>query len=821
MNRFTNLMISVCLITGILLTAGCKKDPSLAILTTTAVTEVTISSITTGGEISSSGGANIIVRGVCWGTSQKPVATAAHTVDGKGSGSFSSTITGLDPNTKYYIRAYATNSAGTAYGDEVSTTTTALTVPTVTTSSISQFTFTSATAGGTITSDGHATVTEKGVCWSESANPSIDGNHLAITSGTTSFSAEITNLTPGTTYHVRTYATNSVGTGYGSDITFTTTALNVPTLSTSAIVQGSIGYNSATSGGTISNNGGSDIQAMGVCWSLSQNPTILGDHSSDTPVGNTFVSQVERLQPGVTYYVRAYATNQTGTGYGNEISFTTNAVVLATVTTRAITQISFFSAASGGDITDAGGGSISKKGVCWSAFGVPTADSSHTDNGSGTENFASVLNSLTQGTHYNVRAYATNSKGTAYGSTVDFSTLTLDLPVLTTTEATLITANSARSGGNISSAGGGSIIARGVCWSTSANPTINNSKSTSGTGTGTFSTDLTGLQSSTVYYYRAYATNERGTAYGPEYSLTTLTITLPVVSTSAVSSLTSSSASSGGNVTDAGNAAILARGVCWSTSPTPTTTNNHTSDGTTTGSFTSALGSLSGNTTYYVRAYATNSLGTGYGSELTFKTYAATDVDGNNYTAAIIGTQTWLVENLKSTRYNNGDVIGTTTPMTLDITTAVTPKYQWPTGGNESYVADYGRYYTYWVITDARGICPTGWHVPTDTEWESMKTFLGGQDPAGGKLKEAGTAHWQTPNTGATNETGFTALPGGYRSIAGAFVSLTVTGYFWSTTLNPFNVDWAWGQGLHYNDAVLLRGGYFQNDGANVRCLKN
>ena len=110
--------------------------------------------------------------------------------------------------------------------------------------------------------------------------------------------------------------------------------------------------------------------------------------------------------------------------------------------------------------------------------------------------------------------------------------------------------------------------------------------------------------------------------------------------------------------------------------------------------------------------------------ELTFTTYAATDADGNNYTSVTIGAQTWLVENLKTTRYNNGDLIGTTVPMNLDITTAITPEYQWPCGGSESYVSEYGRFYTYYAVTDPRGVCPVGWHLPSDPEWEIMKGIL-------------------------------------------------------------------------------------------------
>src|SRR5664280_630451 len=139
-----------------------------------------------------------------------------------------------------------------------------------------------------------------------------------------------------------------------------------------------------------------------------------------------------------------------------------------------------------------------------------------------------------------------------------------------------------------------------------------------------------------------------------------------------------------------------------------------------------------------------------------------TDIDGNVYHQIIIGTQTWMVENLKTKRYRNGDVIATTIPSTLDISKEVAPKYQWAYDGDEKNVPDNGRLYTWYVLTDNRNVCPTGWHVSTDAEWTILVNFLGGDTVALGKLKEAGTLHWKNPNT-ATNESGFTALPAGNR----------------------------------------------------------
>jgi hypothetical protein len=194
----------------------------------------------------------------------------------------------------------------------------------------------------------------------------------------------------------------------------------------------------------------------------------------------------------------------------------------------------------------------------------------------------------------------------------------------TTTAVSSITSNSTSSGGNATSDGGVSITARGVCWNTTANPTTSDSKTSDGTGPGSFTSTITLLNPGTTYHVRAYATNIVGTVYGSDLTFTTSTTT-PTVTTTAVSSITSNSASSGGNVTSDGGVSITARGVCWSTSLNPTTSDSKTTNDIGTGSFTSTITLLNPGTTYHVRAYATNIVGTSYGIDLSFSTpYAAT-----------------------------------------------------------------------------------------------------------------------------------------------------------------------------------------------------
>ena len=590
-------------------------------LTTNAATAITLTTAVVGGNIIADGGGIVTAKGTCWSTTANPTVANSKTSDGNGTGTFTSSLSGLVAGTLYHARAYATNSAGTAYGNDVTFTTSPILVPTLTTTAASTITLTTAVAGGNITADGGAAVTARGTCWSINANPIITDPKTSDATGTGSFISNITGLLPGTTYHIRAYATNSAGTAYGNDLSFTTTQIGVPTLTTSAVT--SITLTTAVSGGNITANGGGSVTARGICWSTTSGPTTDDAKTSDATGSGSFTSNMSLLLPGTTYYVRAYATNSAGTAYGNEVSFTTNQIVFATLTTTAATSITLTTATSGGNITNNGGGTISAKGVCWSLTATPTISNFITSDGTGTGVFTSSLTGLTAGTTYHLRAYATNEAGTAYGNEITFTTDQIVVPTLTTTTVTSITLTTAVSGGNITADGGASVTARGVCWALTANPLITDSKSSDATGTGVYASNLTGLLPGTTYHVRAYATNSAGTAYGNDISFTTVPIALATLTTSTVTSIGLATAVSGGNITADGGGAVSARGVCWATTANPIATDSHTTDGTGTGIFTSNLTGLTAGTTYHVRAYATNSAGTAYGNDLSFTTNPA------------------------------------------------------------------------------------------------------------------------------------------------------------------------------------------------------
>jgi hypothetical protein len=611
------------------------SDPVIPTVTTTSITNITTTTAQSGGIVLESGGSVVTERGVCWSTSPDPTIADSKSNDGSGMGAFVSLISGLNPNQKYYIRAYAINAVGAAYGNEISFTSGQnITTPIVTTTEVVNILQITATCGGNVTADGGAAVTVRGVCWNTSPNPTTAYSKTMDGSGTGGYLSSLSGLFPNTIYYVRAYATNSVGTSYGNQKEFTTLSENtVPSLTTAPVIN--VTNSTATSGGTITNDGGANVTARGICWSTGFNPSITDPHTNDGIGTGSFISQITNLLPNTFYRVRAYATNSVGTSYGNQQTFSTlENPVLPTVSTAQAMNITTMTATSGGTVNSDGGSTVTVRGVCWSTSSNPTTANSHSIDGSGMGMFVSNLTSLTPNTLYYVRAYATNIVGTSYGNEISFTTLSnVILPTVTTDPATNITQTTATSGGNVTSDGGAAVTARGICYSTSPSPTLANSFTTNGTGTGAFISNLTGLTPNTPYYIRSYATNSVGTAYGNEVTLTTLpNPVLPTVTTAGITNITQTTATSGGDVTSDGGATVIARGVCWSTSSNPTTANSKTTDGSGTGVFVSNLTGLTASTLYYVRAYATNSAGTAYGNEVTFTTLSGGFTCGSSFT---------------------------------------------------------------------------------------------------------------------------------------------------------------------------------------------
>jgi len=632
---------------------------------------------------------------------------------------------------------------------------------------VSNIAATSASVTSTISGDGKASISNKGVVWSTATGPTI-----ALSTRTNdgvgvigNFNSSLSGLIPFTNYYIRSYATNIVGTAYGPETQFKTLAATPSLTTTSA---SNILSTSANSGGNISSDNGSVVTARGVVWNTITTPTIdLATKTKDSTGKGAFVSALKPLLPGKLYYARAYATNAIGTAYGNEIQFTTTAIA-PTVTTADVSSILTTSATSGGNVTSDGGSAVTARGVVWSTSTAPTITlTTKTIDGSGPGTFVSSITSLTAGKTYYVRAYATNSIGTSYGSELSFSAVALPASV-TTRSISNITATTATSGGNVTSEGGGSVTARGVVWGTSSGPTIAlATKTTDGTGFGEFTSSLTSLKPATTYYFRAYATNSSGTSYGSETSFTTLPST-PTVSTNALTNITAISATGGGNISSDGGGLVTARGVVWGTSTLPTISlSTRTNDGGGTGAFTSSMTSLSTNTKYYVRAYATNSAGTSYGDEVTLSTLNNLPILVTNDATSITATTAVL----------NGNVTG-------DGGSAVTQKgivWAMTTGpnlssnlGNLTLGGGLGT-----IAVGPTGLTPGATYYVKAYATNSNGTAYG-NEVTFKTLATNPSILTYTPS----NVTGSTALAGGYNIYDGGS-AVTAKGVVWSTSTGP------------------------------------
>jgi len=306
---------------------------------------------------------------------------------------------------------------------------------------------------------------------------------------------------------------------------------------------------------------------------------------------------------------------------------------------------------------------------------------------------------------------------------------------------------------------------------------------------------------------------------------------IPTLTTTAISSITDTMAISGGSISSDGGSPITERGICWNKYPNPTISNYKKASGSGDGSYTSALNGLQSETVYYVRAYATNEMGTAYGNELTFKTLEGifstfTDSrDGTVYATVKIGNMVWMSENL---RYLPEVCL---TSMASD---TIPCYYIYMYNGTDTTAAKASPYYSIFGVlynwaaamntqkgsaSTVQGVCPAGWHLPSDAEWSQLTDYLGGSAVAGGKLKETGYWHWDMPNTGATNETGFTARAGGRRNFGSNIFFALKYGYWW--TASESGDSYAWYRSMSYDNSRVERDTQRKEFGFSVRCVRN
>jgi uncharacterized protein (TIGR02145 family) len=406
----------------------------------------------------------------------------------------------------------------------------------------------------------------------------------------------------------------------------------------------------------------------------------------------------------------------------------------------------------------------------------------------------------------------------------------ITVPVITTEPIILITQISATSGGNVTSEGGAPVVTRGICWSTNAEPTVADKTAISNGTSGSFSSEMTNLSVNTLYYVKAYATNKAGTGYGNQVTFTTSQIAVPLLTTSDITMVNHFNARTGGNITADYEGTVTERGVCWSRSHNPTIGDNRTIDTQTgIGTFQNDIYWIAPASTYYVRAYATNVAGTGYGNEVTITnpdnpvifnpsiTYGSvSDLDNNTYRTVTIGTQVWMAENLRTSKLNDGTSIPAITDNS-SWSSLSTPGYciSMNDPGFKSYT---GAIYNFYAVSTDK-LCPAGWHVPTLTDLTILKDYLGVD--GGSRIKETGTDYWTSPNTGATNLTGFTAIPAPVRLENGSFSEFTGVYTWWWLSSNYSSTTGAYFGMVNNRTEIENVFSLKKEAGVSVRCIKN
>lgn len=344
-------------------------------------------------------------------------------------------------------------------------------------------------------------------------------NHRTIVNGN-EFNVTITGLQPVVDYYYCYEVDYGASSTFLTQVkTFRTEDFQLPVVKTIAV--DGIKENMADGHGEVVTDGGGDqVSVRGLCWSTMHNPTINDFYVyAGTGLG-AFDCVMSELQADQTYYVRAFAGNSKGIAYGNEVSFTTEPMgSLPTVTIDEVAPISASAFAVTATVAEQGASAVIVRGLCWSTEPSPNMDSSHESCGEGLGAFSCTVNGLAANTKYYVRAYAMNGHGVAYSDEV---TIILEsevtVPTVVTNEVVSIMNDMATGGGNITYDGGAEVTERGICWSTSHNPSLNGNHLASGSGTGMFSCQMTDLLQNTTYYVRAYAVNAMGVAYGNEVS---------------------------------------------------------------------------------------------------------------------------------------------------------------------------------------------------------------------------------------------------------------------------------------------------------------
>ena len=565
----------------------------------------------------------------------------------------------------------------------------------------------------------------------------------------------------------------------------------------------------AVSGGNVTNNGGDEVTARGVCWGTTQNPTLGTSKTSDGKGNGTFASNITGLTASMNYHVRAYATNSVGTAYGNELTFITASTVPGAPTIGTANAGNAQATVIFTEPADNGGSAIT-------GYTVTSNPGNITGTGSASP---ITITGLTNGVTYTFTVTATNANGTGLASSAS-NPVTPIAPLSVPGAPTIGTASKGNAQATVTftapSNNGGSTI---TGYTVTSNP---GGITASGTASPII---VTGLTNGTAYTFTVTATNTTGTGTASSASNSVTPSTVPGTPTGisatagcfkAVVTFSVPGSNGGSDIT--GYTITSSPGGFTATGSSSPITVTHLLNGIAY-TFTAVAVNSNGNSTSSIPSNSVTPAGPS----------SVVDRDNNLYHTVSIGYQVWMKENLKTTKYNTGDPI----PLVTDATqwqNLTTPGYCWYSNDYATYGVTYGAIYN-WYAVGTGNLCPSGWHVASSAEWDEMVLTL---DPdaeitmieqstiAGGKLKETGTSHWTTPNP-ATNESGFTALAGGERNNANigylGFERITTFGHWHTSTV--YSNGTVGSRNIRYINSSIYKDNenYPRFTGQSVRCV--
>lgn len=596
------------------------------------------------GAVTEDHGFTVTEYGFCYSTeSRQPTIKGSQCVQAQdGAKGFSATLKELTASTKYYMRAYAKSNKGVGYSATVEFTTDKEQVVSLTQATVTDRTSSSVTITAQMAYEEFSTIKEKGICYGKAANPSSDGDKVTDSSTEHKVTATITGLTEGDTYHARAYAITRDGTFYSGDIAFTTETTYAPSVGKPSV------YDKTETGAkvraSIATNGGLEVTEKGICYSSTNHkPTVDDQKVESTEADNSIIVSLSGLQGGITYYVRAYAINDKGTGYSEDVEeFTTTKHTEPTLNGLNVMNIKDDNAEASASIANIGGEgeTIEERGFVVSTSGDPTIDGYNTTKfvSSSTEDaFSTKLTGLRYNTLYYIRAYAINKVGTGYSKTLSFETGSSERATLGELKCTKTEAHSLSFSFEVTNTGGAELTSQGFKWRNSGESEYTNvsGKLTGNTITGT----ITGLTENTGYYVYGYVENKNGETSTGYNTFNTAKLPpgegdnptpgdddntrKPQLSYLNYSDVYATTAWLNCNINDEGNLKITEKGFIYKVDDgTEATVDNSTKVVITTSGTTmkTKLTGLTGKTNYKVRAYAINSKGIGYSSERSFTT---------------------------------------------------------------------------------------------------------------------------------------------------------------------------------------------------------